>query len=196
MRSESGRSDEARAWCARSHRCWLLAAWLLLGLAGASAPAMAQDACLKQVFNRYCLGGDVAPLLQQQPAVTQQDGERLALIFYQGPDRVYVLAFRGRIYKVLRQYRTTTQLRFDELYGLLREKYGLGEDNSRFPGYATTPGRKQSAIRRGEGLAKHRWEPSPDWLIELSWTRELGLALAYVARALQQEQEAVLEGGY
>ncbi len=178
------------------HAWWLPALLLLAGLGGPAAPAAAQDGCLKQVFNRYCLGGDVTPLMQQQPAVTQNDGERLALIFYHGPDRVYVLAFRGRIYKVLRQYRTTTQLRFDELYGVLREKYGPGEDRSRFPGYATNPGRKQSAIRRGEGLAKHVWEPSADWTIELAWTRELGLALAYVAVELERQQQQVLEGGY
>jgi hypothetical protein len=169
---------------------------LLLPGLGGFASASAEDTCLKQVFNRYCLGGEVAPLMQQQPAVTQNEGERLALIFYYGPDRIYVLAFRGLIYKVLRQYRTTTQLRFDELYRLLRDKYGPGEDRSRFPAYASSPGRKQSAIRRGEGLAKHVWEPGDGWHMELSWTRELGLSLAYVADELERQQQAVLEGGY
>jgi hypothetical protein len=181
---------------AGSRRWWLLAFVLLSGLGGPFAAALAQEGCLKQVFNRYCLGADVTPLMQQQPAVTQNDGDRVALIFYNGPDRDYVMAFRGRIYKVLRQYRTTTQLRFDELYGLLRDKYGAGSDRSRFPGYATTPGRKQSAIRRGEGLAKHRWEPGGGWHIELSWTRELGLSLAYIADELDRQQQAELEGGY
>ena len=196
MGSVSGQSGDVRVWSAGLRGWWLPALLLVAGLGGPFPPAVAQDGCLKQVFNRYCLGGDVAPLMQQQPAVTKNDGERAALIFYHGPDRDYVMAFRGRIYKILRQYRTTTQLRFDELYGLLREKYGPGEDRSRFPSYANNAGRKQSAIRRGEGLAEHAWEPGAGWHIELSWTRELGLSLAYVADELDRHQREALEGGY
>jgi hypothetical protein len=51
------------------------------------------------------------------------------------------------------------------------------------------------AIRRGEGIAMHVWKPSPAWHIELSWTREMGLALAYVATELSDARAAQIDGG-
>lgn len=171
-----------------------IAALLMCSIAGVRA----DEACLKRVFNRFCLGGDVNLVLRQgaQPAVRQADGERLALVFMDGRARLYVLAFRGRVYKVVRGYRSATQLRYEELYALLRKKYGEGEDHSRFPSYADTSGRKVSAIRRGDGQANYRWEPAESWSVELSWTRELGLAVSYIANALDSKQREALESGY
>ncbi len=156
-----------------------------------------QPPCLKLVFNRYCLGGDINALAQQQPPAMRQDqGERVALVYYEGRDRVYVLAWRGAAYKVLREHRIASQLRYEDLYLLLRDKYGAGEDRSSFPPDARTPGRKQIAIRRGEGRAVHVWEAGAGWHIELSWTRETGLALAYIADDLDAQQAAAVVGGY
>ena len=171
-----------------------LVAWPLWWVAPAAA---AQEACLKLVFGSYCLGGDVGALASRQPppVLRQTDGERFALVFQDGPERVYVLAFRNRVYKVVRRYRAATQLRYDDLYARLRGKYGEGEDRSRFPPYATTPSRRLSSIRRGDGRAFHYWRAAEDWHIELTWTRELGLALAYVATALDEQQQSAMEGG-
>jgi hypothetical protein len=164
----------------------------------AAVPAAAQSPpCLKLVFNQYCLGGDVNQLAQQRPPALRHDqGERVALIYYQGRDRDYVLAWRGRVYKVLREHRIASQLHYEDLYRLLRKKYGEGEDKSSFPAHARTPGRKQIAIRRGEGRAVHVWPTDAGWHIELSWTRETGLALAYIADALDAEQAAAMHSGY
>jgi hypothetical protein len=173
-----------------------LLACLLVGFA-AVQPATAQQPCLKLVFNRYCLGGDINALAQQAPpAMRQDEGERVALVYYEGRDPVYVLAWRGRVYKVVRAYRVASHLRYEELYRLLREKYGEGIDRSRFPPDARTPGRKQIAIRRGEGRAVHVWSLTEGWHPELSWTREPGLALAYYADELDRAQAAVVESGY
>jgi len=165
-----------------------------LALSGLSAAA---DPCLKLVFGRYCLGGDVNPLLQTAPAPLTQEvaGKSLALVFAEDVDQVFVLAYGGRIYKVLRSYRVATQLRFEEIQGLLVEKYGQAEDQSRFPDYASTPGRRLIAIRRGEGGARQVWRPATTWRIELTWTRELGLSLAYIADALEAERAAQLGRG-
>jgi hypothetical protein len=174
---------------------WLLAASLLAAVV--VQPAMAQQPCLKLVFNRYCLGGDVNVMAQQLPPALRQDqGDRVALIYYEGRERIYVLAWRGRIYKVLRAYRIASQLHYEELYQLLREKYGDGEDRSSFPSSARTPGRKQIAIRRGEGEAAHVWQTAEGWHMELSWTREIGLALAYIADDLNQAQRSEEQSGY
>lgn len=175
----------------------LLVLGLLWGLLGAPRVGAAEDPCLKLVFGRYCLGGDVNPLLQStpQPLARETDGNSLALVFPEDVDQIYVLAFGGRIYKVVRSYRVATQLRFDEIYALLREKYGPGEDKSRFPEQATTPGRRLASIRRGEGRALHVWRPADTWHIELGWTRELGLSLAYIADAIEAERQAQMSRG-
>jgi hypothetical protein len=125
----------------------LVSAWV--------APAVAaNEPCLKLVFGRYCLGGDMAPLLQANPPpIGRQDqGASMALVFTDGPDRVYALGFSGRLYKVVRAFAVSTQLRYDETYAALRDIYGPGEEQSRFPDYATTPARRLAAIRRGVRL--------------------------------------------
>ncbi|QVL46688.1 MAG: hypothetical protein KFB96_12995 [Thiocapsa sp.] len=163
----------------------------------ASSGAFANEPCLKMVFGRYCLGGDVGPLLQAvpPPLVHQEEDASLALVFVDGPDRLYVLAFNHKIYKVVLAFGVSTQLRYEETYGALRDIYGPGEDRSRFSPDATTPGRRLVAIRRGEGVAMHVWTPSPTWRIELSWTREMGLSLAYVATELSAARAAQIDRG-
>lgn len=178
---------------------WLVGLALLLASLQAQAQAQPQtrDACLKVVFGRFCLGGDVNALLQKgpQPVIRTPDGERLALVFQEGPEHIYVLAFRNRIYKVVRRYRGSSQLRFDDLFAVLRDKYGVGEDRSRFPTYADTPSRRLSSIRRGEGQALHYWKIADSWHIELTWTREMGIALAYVATERDQQQRTTVKSG-
>jgi hypothetical protein len=179
-----------------SVRWWLLCC-LLLPLLATGQSAAQQPPCLKLVFNRYCLGGDVNALAQRYPPAMRQDqGERVAFIYYEGRDRDFVLAWRGVVYKVLREHRIASQLQFEDLYRLLRDKYGDGQDQSSFPAHARTPGRRQIAIRRGEGRAVHVWQTDAGWHVELSWTRETGLALAYVADALDEQQAAAMQGGY
>lgn len=174
-------------------RALILAPTLWLG----TGPAMAEDACLARVLDRYCLGGDLTALRAQgpPPVIEQTQGEHRALVYQEGPERIYVLSYRGRIYKVVRRYPGATQLRFEELYQTLRARHGAGEDRSEFPAYADTPGRRQAAIRRGEGRAVHVWRPAEGWHVELSWTREMGLALAYLATALDAEQRAANGAG-
>ena len=159
-------------------------------------PGAAVDGCTKQVFGVYCLGADVNALLRQRPPGDQQrDGERLALIYEQGTEQDYVLAFRGRVYKVVRQFRIETQLKYQDIYAQLREKYGAGEDRSLFPAYAESPASRQGSIRRGDGKAIHVWNPAETWRIELTWTREFGLSLAYVDDVLEAQQRAAVQRG-
>lgn len=170
---------------------------LTIGLLLLARTALAEDPCLKTVFDRYCLGGDVSPLLQTVPAPTvyRNVADSLALAFPDGDNQLYVLAFAKRIYKVVRAYGVSTQLRFDDTYRLLREKYGPGEDQSQFPEYAETPAARLASIRRGDGRAVHQWQPSTAWSIELAWTREMGISLSYVATALNATRAARINGG-
>ncbi|EGV33056.1 hypothetical protein ThidrDRAFT_0734 [Thiorhodococcus drewsii AZ1] len=179
----------------RSSRQIGIVALTTLALLGTDARA--DEPCLKLVFGRYCLGGDVNAILQTTPPplVRQNQGDSLALVYPDGANRLYVLAFTNRIYKVVRAYNVATQLRFDDLYNSLREKYGPGEDRSRFPEYASTPTSRLASIRRGEGRAIHHWTASSSWFIELSWTREMGISLAYIATDLNARRAAQVEGG-
>ena len=162
----------------------------------AQPQAVGQDGCIKQVFGLYCLGADANALLRQRPPTSQErDGERLALIYDQGTEQDFVMSFRGRVYKVVRQFRIETQLKYQDIYAQLREKYGAGEDRSLFPGYAETPASRQGSIRRGDGKAIHVWTPAENWRIELTWTREFGLSLAYVDNALEAQQRAAVQRG-
>jgi hypothetical protein len=178
------------------YRRWL--AWLLFGLLLGNSSVLAQETCIKQVFGRYCLGGDAGRQLDHgpPPVFKQTEGDRVAYIFREGRERIYVLSFKGRIYKVLRRYPGATQLRYEDLYALIRGKYGPGEDRSRFPPYATTASRKLGSIRRGDGRAVHHWAPAEDWYVELTWTREMDLSLAYVATDLDTEQKASVARGF
>ncbi|MGA7978737.1 MAG: hypothetical protein WCA32_00750 [Chromatiaceae bacterium] len=173
------------------------AQWLAVLSFLLSVGAAADDACVKRVFGAYCLGGDINAMHHQglPPLFQETDGERRAVVFSEGPKKIYVLAFRNRIYKVVRQYQIATQLRYDDLYNLLRRKYGPGEDRSQFPPYATSPARRLGSIRRGDGRAVHYWKPAESWHIELSWTREMGLALAYIDTGLDEQREAAMERG-
>lgn len=172
---------------------------LLAGvLALASGGLAAEETCMKRVFNEYCLGGDMdAQVRKPQPVLHQQrEGERFAVIYPDGDGSVYVMAFRGRIYKVLRRYDPSTILRFNDLETILTAKYGPPADQSRYPPYARNRASRVGAIRRGEGRAELVWEPpGEEWSVTLAWNRELGLNLFYLAKDLDARQEQAAESG-
>lgn len=164
-------------------------------IAPAALPAAAQQSCLKQVFGRFCLGGDFSQQLRQPPAplFNQKDGDREAAIYAGVRGRRYVMAFRGRIYKVVKEERPSTELHFKDMTAMLTGKYGQPEDHSRYPHYANSRGARMVAIRRGEAKAAMVWRPEPGWHVELSWTRELGVALSYVADELDMQRRQAME---
>jgi len=182
-------------------RSWRVGAGLAIFLAGLGYGfrGMAAETCLKLVFNQYCLGGEVNVLVQQRPAFSfqQRQEDRFAVVYPDGRESVYVLSFRGRIYKVLRKFASATILKYDEMLDLLNAKYGRSQDLSRFPAYVRSDASKIGAIRRGDGRAMHRWQPAGQaWSLTLTWTRELGLAVAYVADELAAAQEAAAAEGF
>jgi len=143
----------------------------------------ADETCLLRVFNQYCLGGDIMQLSSQRPDFIhqQREDERFALIYRAGRERDYVMAYRGRIYKVLRKFDPSTSARYREWRDLLTQQHGLPREQSRFPLHATGLATKIGAIQRGEGKAQLSWYPQArPWHIELAWTQEMGLHLAYI----------------
>jgi hypothetical protein len=165
-----------------------------VSLVAAEPPA----ACLKQVFEGYCLGGDFQQLLRQRPGgmPAQSEGDRSAMVYTQGRERLYVMAYQGRIYKILHTYEPTGQTTLKELQQHLEGKYGPFRDESHYPLYARALASQIGAIRRGEGELRYVWQrPDQAWRIELAWTRTLGISLAYLANELDaKQQEATLLG--
>jgi len=169
--------------------------WTLLAALVAAVPivAVAEDACVKRVFGNYCLGGQISEQTRKDPKFVhqQQEGDRFAVVYVEGDEKIYVMAYKQRIYKVLRRYDSPTVLRYSDLQTLLTDKYGPPQDLSRYPGYAKNRASKMGAIRRGEGYAELLWAPEGvDWSITLGWTRELGLTLDYRVKDLDEEQRA------
>lgn len=167
-------------------------------LTSALCPAQTDRACLKQVFNEYCLGGSLQQQLVRYPGglPAQNQGQHSAVVYPQGRGRTYVMAYQGRIYKVLQTYEPATQVQLKELQQRLEEKYGPFRDLSHYPAYARNRAAQIGAIRRGEGALKFIWQvPEQPWRIELEWTRALGISLAYLANDLDDAQEAALDQG-
>jgi hypothetical protein len=174
--------------------------WILLPALVAALPmaAAAEESCVRRVFGEYCLGGQISDQMRKDPQFVhqQREGEHFAVIYVKGQETIYVMAFKERIYKVLRRYDSPTVLRFLDLKRLLTDKYGVPEDLSRYPGYARNRASKMGAIRRGEGYAELVWTPEGvDWKVTLGWTRELGLTLDYRIKELDEAQRAAGTAG-
>jgi hypothetical protein len=173
-------------------------ALLLLILLPRALWAQSDPNCLKKVFNEYCLGGSMQQLRQRYPAgvPAQSQGERSAMIYYHGRERTFVMAYQGRIYKVLHTYEPASQIQLKDLQQRLETKYGPYRDQSHYPGYARNIASQIGAIRRGEGALKYVWQmPEQPWRIELEWTRKLGITLAYLANDLDDKQQKLVDSG-
>jgi hypothetical protein len=154
--------------------------------------------CLKLVFVHYCLGGSMAQLLQQRPADMEPivNGDRSGVIYSEGRERVYVMAYQGHIYKVLKTYHPSNQITLQRLQRTLSKKYGNYKDMSQLPNYVRNMAGKIGAVRRGEGELKYRWQaPGGQWRVELGWTRKLGISFAYLVNSLDRQQHEAYEGG-
>ncbi|MCG7877137.1 MAG: hypothetical protein AB2669_03115 [Candidatus Thiodiazotropha endolucinida] len=172
-----------------------MAQWIvliLLSLSSALLPAEElHDGCLKRVFMHYCLGGSLDRLLQRRPVDMDPivNGDRAGIIYTKGRERIYVMAFQGRIYKVLKTYEPSNQVTLQRLQRTLSEKYGKHRDISHLPKYARNMAGKIGAVRRGEGELRYHWQlPASPWHVELTWTRKLGISLAYLVNTLDRQQ--------
>ncbi|WP_316367992.1 hypothetical protein [Candidatus Thiodiazotropha sp. CDECU1] len=169
--------------------------WMIVILLSLTSMVLAaeesSDGCLKRVFGHYCLGGSMAQLLQQRPAKMDPivNGDRSGIIYTKGRERIYVMAYQGRIYKVLQTYEPSSQVTLQRLQRTLGKKYGNPQDMSHLPNYVRNMAGKIGAVRRGEGELRYRWQlPGSPWRVELGWTRKLGISLAYLVNGLDQQQ--------
>jgi len=168
---------------------------LLIPLAG---PGQAGDACVRQVFGKYCLGGRFSEQLKATPTSMppRTKGERSGVVYQSDNERIYVMAYQGVIYKVLHTFEPRTRSTLNKLRRLLQREYGLHRDYSHFPSDTHNKARQLSSVRRGDGEIRYLWQsPGQPWRVELSWNRELGISIAYYLNALdKQQKEAALKG--
>lgn len=99
---------------------------LLLSFQPPIFAANSGEACLKKVFGEYCLGGSMQQLLRKRPhgMRSQQNSERSAVVYPEGRERTYVMAYKGSIYKILHTYDPANRVKLKELRERLEAKYG------------------------------------------------------------------------
>ena len=62
--------------------------------------------------------------------------------------------------------------------------------------YARSLAARIGSIRRGEGELRYLWQMADEgWSVELSWTRKLGVSLAYLADELELQQQQAMDKG-
>jgi len=142
-----------------------IAGWLALISA---IPAYAQSGCVKEVFHKYCLGGNIeAVLAGQSPIRTSQQGGTTTYAFADIADNTVVTVVHGRIATVARSYRPYTQHTYDRLREDLRRLYG---EPTR-----TNPG----------GRMVDMWDQGP-WRVSLVWNQNNNIQLIYRHERLQE----------
>ncbi len=157
------------------------------------SPARADQECVRKVFRDFCLGGSLAQQLERQPTKSplRRKGERAGAIYTQERERIYVMAYKGQIYKVLRTFDPATYSTYRDLQRSLARKYGKSEEKSQFPARIRGRAARIGAARRGEGEFHEVWSPAGKaWRVELSWSCKLGVALAYLVNELDRQQKA------
>lgn len=139
--------------------------------------------CLKQVFDRYCLGGQISSLPKAEAI---QQGDRPGEIKHLFSD-VVVTSLNGKIVGVTRLDLGATLMDYLELRGSLRAIYGdetdlswrLVENGSTLNGSDASGALEglQDAIESGQARMQHLW-PTDNFAISLYWS-EVGLSLTY-----------------
>jgi len=168
---------------------------LLISMAGVSTGA---EICLKKVFNEYCLGDTLEQQLKRTPVNMQprSNGDRAGVIYEKDNEKIYVMAYKGVIYKVLHTYEPQTQATMKDLRRRLQRIYGNYQDLSEYPDNTKNKSRQISTIRRGDGELRNVWQlPGQPWRVELGWTRKLGVSIAFFINELDEMQKEAARQG-
>lgn len=156
------------------------------------------DQCVKRVFGGFCLGGTLSQQLVQKPVAMQPrtKGERSGVIYDRDNEKIYVMAYKGVIYKILHTYEPRTLVTLKDLRSRLQDKYGVYQEHSRYPDNTPSRSRQIRAVRRGEGEIRNIWQlPEEPWRVELTWDRKLGISVVYFLNQLDaQQKEAARQG--
>lgn len=166
---------------------------ILLFILPVAAQAQQSGDCVKQVLDHYCLGSRLEELLRYRPVKTpiREQGDRSGVIYQEDNEKIYVMAYKGIVYKVLRTYEPEARSTLRNLQRTLQGHYGDYQDLSHYPEDTKNKARQLSSIHRGDGELRYVWQASNEpWRVELGWSRRLGISVSYFLNALDEEQKA------
>ncbi len=151
--------------------------------------AGAQEPCLKEVFNRYCLGGPIAPVLEAGAPVFKQDrGATTYYAFQDGADEALVAAFDGKIATVSRRFNPATMVTFARVRAQLVELYSQPRRNATLPDYTRGDLTAiENAVNVGRGRVSDTWQRD-GWRVTLAWDQR-GIMLLYSHDALREARK-------
>ncbi len=146
-------------------------------------PAYAND-CIKQVFNRYCLGADIKESLAgiiPDPKTLLLDNNKTLNRFEDSGKVIEITADNNITVKVVRQETPGGWINYTAWKVKLIRLYGRGRDLSSFPAYASSRSSRLNAINAGRGSAKNKWDQE-GYSIILIWDNPQFLELQYVLK--------------
>jgi hypothetical protein len=143
--------------------------------------------CIKEVFERFCLGGDLKSL---PPNPVRKDSDSMIWAMTQ-PTFVFIV--EGRVGAVGRLYAPGTWLSYRDVLAQLVEKYGPGNDLSHFPSYADDDSSRETAIAVKKGRAARQWKEE-GFTIELKWEDRDHVMLIYWHNELEAEAGGQAKG--
>lgn len=168
----------------------------LLILAWLSNHTAQADECVKQVFNRYCLGGDVSVFLATQaspPKAILQDNGNSHYRLQNDGKTIILTTHDNTITAVTRHETPGDWINYTAWKVKLVRLYGRGQDLSDFPRYASSRSSRLNALNAGKGHAEFTWDQQ-NHLIKLVWDSPDFIKLTYQLSMTQAGEPENSEG--
>lgn len=177
------------------HSGWLLPLAALI-LACLPYQSLLAEDCVKQVFNRYCLGGDirenleiVAPDLLAD--LTKEAEQSLSLV--SAGKTIELGIENGITVNVTRLEEPGDWINYTAWKVKLVRLYGRGTELSNFPAYAGSRSSRLNAINAGRGHVEFAWE-QPGYTVKLTWDHPDHIKLQYLLTSAPQSGPENTEG--
>lgn len=148
-------------------------------------PASAQ--CLKEVFNRWCLGAEITEADTSRARHQFQSGGSTIYSYSDDNEQTAVRIFNGRIENVMRSYKPANRLKFNDLRSSLVNLYGEPKMLRNLPQYVDTEQSMENAINAGRGRITAIWQ-FDGWGIRLLWFSHDSINLIYQHDAISRER--------
>ncbi len=138
------------------------------------------DDCVKQVFNRYCLGGSIDTYLEAEntpQTIALENGDTQYLL-QDNKKTIVLTTHENNITTITRRETPGDWINFTAWKVKIVRLYGKGEDLSDFPRYASSRSSRLNALNAGRGHAEFAWDQQ-DHVIKLIWDTPDFVKLSY-----------------
>ena len=152
--------------------------------------------CVKQVFNRYCLGGDIQEILAEVAPdrlseLTEETEKPISLV--DGGKTIILTSKNGTVMDVTRLEEPGDWINYTAWKVKLVRLYGRGTELSNFPAYAGSRSSRLNAINAGRGYVEFAWE-QPGFTVKLVWDHPDYIKLQYLLTSAPQSGPENTEG--